>query len=536
MANSLDFRFYALVVKRRITYFLLPFLVILTGALIGIFSLPKVYNSSAKILVESKQISDTFVKATVTTLAAERLEILKQRVLTRENLLRLVDKLNLYPANTTLSKTEIVDNMRSRIKFDMLDIGMVPKKGGRSADRLTVAFAVGFDSNSPPSATKVVNELVTIVLDEDARNRSNAANTTTNFMAREAERVNSELEKINAVLAEFKLTNTEKLPERLTFNTTQLERVNRDIEEAQRSIVSLGDQRRLVELEGKLKQTTIAPLGKDTASASALEQHMATLQLELSQKSAVFAPTHPEIRAMRLKIDLIQRLITTAKSSAKTPTTVSEIKESTNPDLQVINEKLQSLSDAMETAKKNIAKLTETASTLKQNVAQTPSTGSLLDTIIRKQAALQTSADELAVKLSQANLAKQLENDQQAERLTVIEAPEIPTEPVSPKTLQLSLLAFGASMAAGASTAFGAEFLDGTVRRGRDLETGRKNLRLLMSIPYISTVEEQKTWRKKFLRNLLIFLALIAAVVAIVHLFIKPVDLIVYGFRAKMNL
>ena len=50
----------------------------------------------------------------------------------------------------------------------------------------------------PDVATKVANELMTLFLNEDARNRTNRAMETTRFLAREAQRLEAELAAIEA--------------------------------------------------------------------------------------------------------------------------------------------------------------------------------------------------------------------------------------------------------------------------------------------------------------------------------------------------
>src|SRR6202050_4981881 len=70
----------------------------IAASMVVLFSLPRVYTSDALILVESQKIPETFVAQTVQTGLEERLDQLKQQVLSRERLWSLVQELNLYPA------------------------------------------------------------------------------------------------------------------------------------------------------------------------------------------------------------------------------------------------------------------------------------------------------------------------------------------------------------------------------------------------------------------------------------------------------
>ena len=118
-----------------------------------------------------------------------------------------------------------------------------------------------------------------------------------------------------------------------------------------------------------------------------------------------------------------------------------------------------------------------------------------------------------------------MEEDQQAERFAVIEAPIIPQDPVRPKRGQLLLLVFGAAMGGGAATAFGAEFLDNTIRRSRDI-TQKLNTQLLVTIPYITTRAEARRRNGKTAAIIMGLILLFGLALAAVHQFYSPLDLL----------
>src|SRR6266480_5879050 len=70
----------------------------------GIFSmatsivafLPDVYRASAKLLVESQQVPEEFVRSTVTTAVERRVQMISQAILSRERLDSLINSFGLY--------------------------------------------------------------------------------------------------------------------------------------------------------------------------------------------------------------------------------------------------------------------------------------------------------------------------------------------------------------------------------------------------------------------------------------------------------
>ena len=75
-------------------------LIVSCAAILGVsiavaMSLPPTFESSGTILIESQQISPELVAANNSTFADERIEVIRQRVMTRENLAAIIDKYNL---------------------------------------------------------------------------------------------------------------------------------------------------------------------------------------------------------------------------------------------------------------------------------------------------------------------------------------------------------------------------------------------------------------------------------------------------------
>src|SRR6266851_1224715 len=76
---------YYAILKHRIFYLVIPFLLVLViGSFIVAIQRP-IYSSEGKILVESQDIPTDLVKSTVTAGANERIQVIQQRIMTRDN-------------------------------------------------------------------------------------------------------------------------------------------------------------------------------------------------------------------------------------------------------------------------------------------------------------------------------------------------------------------------------------------------------------------------------------------------------------------
>src|SRR5215475_2841405 len=255
---GLDPSHYYGIVKKRIFYILIPFVLVLAAGSAAALLWPPTYLSEGKILVESQQIPTDLVRPTVTATATERIRVIQQRVMTRENLLAIMDKYQIFAdRRDSWSRSELLDLMRENTRIEPLELDQARGPGVA----LTIAVTVGFTHQRADIATKVANDLITLFLNEDARNRTNRAMETTKFLAREAQRLESDLGSIDA---------------------------------------------KILELKRQLRSNPA--LKPDAAQPDLAMPQLATLKAELAQKSAVFSKAHPEVKRLNVQIQVLEKM------------------------------------------------------------------------------------------------------------------------------------------------------------------------------------------------------------------------------------
>lgn len=285
--------FYWNLIKRRAVFFLIPFILVLSAGLALAALWPASYESVGKILVESQQIPTELVRPTVTSAAQERIQVIEQRTMTRENLLAIIDKFQLFPEKRNfMSATELVELMRKNAKIEPLAQPLAFSQS-RRGDNPTVVFTVSFDSSDPQTAAKVANELVTRILNEDLRDRTSRASDTTKFLAREVQKLQADNAAIDAKIAQAKLAQM-----------------------------------------------------KSPASNAADQPatQLAQLKADLIQKSALYSDRHPVMQALKRQIEAMEKAaapVAQAGADAPVPLDFLETQqESIQKDLEVASAKL----------------------------------------------------------------------------------------------------------------------------------------------------------------------------------------------------
>src|SRR3954468_16734460 len=122
---------YLAILQRHALLIAGSFLGILVIAAAVALLVPPVYQSTGTILIESQQIPTEMVQATVTTYADERIEIIKQRVMTRENLLRIIGKYKLFQGDGTVTTpSEQIDEVRKNTQVELITANLKPGMRG----------------------------------------------------------------------------------------------------------------------------------------------------------------------------------------------------------------------------------------------------------------------------------------------------------------------------------------------------------------------------------------------------------------------
>jgi len=291
--------FYWELVQRRWLYFLIPFVLIASGGIVTSRLLPAVYMSEGKILVESQQIPTDLVRPTVTSAAQERIQVIEQRTMTRDNLIAIADKFDLFPEKRRfMSVSEVVELMKKSAKIAPVDTQLDFKQTSRNP---TIVFSVGFEYFNPQAAARVANELMTRILNEDLRDRNSRATDTTKFLAREVQKLKADSDALDTKIAQIKLAQ---------------------LKAAQEKIVSKPDQQ-----------------------ATSLGQ----LKVEFAQKSALYSEKHPILQSLKRQIAAMEREISASAKDAPPPVNEDATLAANLEALEGQQETLQKNLDAAQT-------------------------------------------------------------------------------------------------------------------------------------------------------------------------------------------
>lgn len=532
MSNStLEISDYMAVLHRRKYHLLIPTIVVLLIAIGVAFGLPPVYRSTATILIEQQDIPRDMVRTTVTTFATERIQVISQRVLTRENLWSIIEKFDLFRDKLDREdRSEIITRVRDGIGIRMISADVTDPTSGRSGIA-TIAFELSYDSHDPLAARNVADELSSLFLRENIRIRAQMAAETSGFLAEEANKLSIRLAELEAELATFKEKNVGQMPELMQMNMSLMERTERELEDTQRAIGE--QQERELFLE-----TQLAQLEPNTGESPA--GRIRALQVRYLTASALYAPDHPDVVGLRREIESLRARIGDTENSRQIEeqilksraelTAAHERYSENHPDILRLQRSILALEDELQKARANsfvsgeyeadnpayistrtqleaakirLKSLTDLRERLREKLALYEHRITQMPGVEQESFVLRREYDntvqkfhEIKQKQLEAQLGEKLETEQRGERFSLIEAPYIPSQPSEPNRLGILLLGFVLSLTSGIGFAAGAEYLDRSIRGSRGVAALAGAPPLVM-IPYIRTEEDVRLFQRR---------------------------------------
>lgn len=506
-----DFRFYLKLLIRRLPAMVLLFLVVAIAGAVIAFRLPTMYSTKATLLVESAQISDDLVRSTVQVDANEQLEVIRQRLLTRANLIDIANDVKIFPNAAEMSPDQIVNAMRRATT--------IRRSSGR--DQATL-MTISFEGGNPQKVAAVVNKYVSIVLETNSDFRAKSAEGTLAFFEQEVRTLSENLDLQSAKIVEFKAANADALPDNLDYRLSRQSLLQERVARAEREIEGLQAQRESIErvyaatgsLSGTAAQQGLTPE----------QQELRQLEAELRTGLSIYSETNPKIRNLRARIDALQIQI-----AATAPLGDVEEEDPTTP----LDASLAEIDARIATLRRDAEETKAELELLNDSIGRTPANGIALEAMERDLSNIQSLYSDAVGRLSQARMSSRVETSGSGERITILEAASVPTEPSSPNRPAIVSMGIAAGLGLAAALFLLLEFVNQSIRRPADILRGLE-ITPLATIPQIETLAHRRWRRINQVAMLLIVVIGVPAVLWAVDTYYMPLDLLFEKIRNRL--
>jgi uncharacterized protein involved in exopolysaccharide biosynthesis len=407
------------------------------------------YSAASILLVSSQEIPEEFIRSTVREDSLANMNAMVGRVLARGTLLEVLDDHHLYEEDADrLSQSELVDRMQERLEV----APSIDTTRGVSS----LLYGVTFEDESAEKAAEVANALASLFVEASIARRSEQARRATELLKRELARNERELREHLSQLTELRRSHRGELPSELEANLHKLD---------------LASQRRnALTAEIAERESRIAALGSRPAERpnSENEVMLEELRRQLARELAVNTPEHPNVAALRWRIEAQEKLV------------AEDAKARAGGDIAILlaeeRRSLALLRPQLAEAEAQIAELTA-------RIDRTPAVSEQVAALEEKEQVLREDYQETLRKVKEAELAESLESAQQGARISILEPAVPPVSPKRPRWLVV-LAGVAATFALALATSVLLEFVDPVVVGAQQLQSlaGRP---VLGSIPTV---------------------------------------------------
>ena len=305
---TMGLREYGELFRRRRWEIAFSVLAILFAASVYCVVTPELYKSSITILVIPQTLPQDYVRSTISAKVEEQMATIRQQVLSRTTLTKVMDELRLFERERkNLSAEEMFAMLRKRIEIEVVQ--------GRSRER-SEAFTISFLHENPQSAMRAVARLASLFIDENLETREQQAVGTSEFLDSQLKSTKVKLEGMEREVKDYKIRHMGELPQQMEANLRMLTGLQ-DRLRSNESSTRTAEERKVfleaqISLIGNMFVTTPTRSG-ETASATpqdsllSLEHELALKKAKLADLSIRYTDMIPEVARTKQDVADIER-------------------------------------------------------------------------------------------------------------------------------------------------------------------------------------------------------------------------------------
>nr|WP_246617210.1 Wzz/FepE/Etk N-terminal domain-containing protein [Sphingomonas yunnanensis] len=440
---------------------IIPFVVLSTIGVALALLLPPMYRSSATLLVESQELPSTLVSSPLTTIIDQRIAKIREQVLSRGDLIALIEQNNLYEKERRSKPlSEIVETMQKATAVQAVsgDIGQgqQAQNGGTS----TIAFTMSFDYADPAKAQAVMQSIVSRFLEIDATSMAAQATNTVDFLQDQSRKLQDQIGQIEGQITQLKARNGSAL--------------------ASGGIVmpsnSSGYSAQIAQLQSE-NRALLAQSRKSGGKDPLVQQ----AEQALIAARAVYNESHPDV--IRAKARVAQ-----AKEIANAQGDTS--------DASLVQSQIQANNAQIAQLESYRASDNARASASMANSSRAPVVLEQVSQLEARANGLRDQLKDITGNVLRAQNSARMAQEQKGERLTVVDPPAAPDRPVSPNRLLLIGGGVAGGLGLGLVLALALEFLMRPIRGVDQLKAlGLETLTVVPTFtPDIAPGQKRRRW------------------------------------------
>jgi polysaccharide chain length determinant protein (PEP-CTERM system associated) len=507
--KSYAFDDYVRMAWKRKWWFLVPTVVIGAATYIWSARLPDRYYSETVVLIVPQTVPSAYVRTTITAGIAQRLTAIRQQLLSRTRLERLIEEFNLYEREREVMLMEdVVGLMRRHVTIEVPVVR-------RSRPDDPVSFTVGFEAGQPRTAMLIADRLASLLVQENIQDREVQVDSTNQFLQTQMEEARRRLLEHDEKLETFRRVNAGRLPTQAQSNFQLLQSTQVQIQA--NADAALRDREQLAQLEKDIEAAVSTPVpaailaidGGKLAPPGTIAQQLEGARAALTALELRLRPDHPDVgRARRQVADLEVKAEQEAREAAEAAASgtfgsraPTREQLATLKRVSEMRAEVAQIQARLEQRKREEERLRRALGDYTTRLEAAPGLESELSELMRDYQTIQEQYTTLLRRSEESKMAVSLERRQVGEQFRVIDSARLPERPSSPNRVRINLMGLLGGLALGLAWAALLEYRDTTLKTDEDV-VASLSLPVLAVIPAMLTSGDRQ--RRKRRRTLAI--------------------------------
>ena len=519
---SVDFRQrkpseYLRILRRRKWLLILPIIAVTTAVGYVVYRLPDVFESETLIVVRASNLPTSVVTSAGEDSMTRQLTSINQVVTSRSSLEPLVEKYELYRVERGRGEAmeSVIETMRDNIRVAV----------NTSRNDITNGFNIAYRYRDPRIAQAITAELASKYIDVQTTDSINSNLSAQKFINDQVAQAQEAVAALDKQRVEFMSANVGKLPSEAQSLMNQLTGLREEQKGLMTEVGRLQDRRAAstTQLAMLQQQNVIAVEDaattltdpKTTLAWSQLVSRKAQLDGELTRMKQEYKEKHPDVIAKQEEVKQVQDQMDQMLAEHKEKIKEKEAKLKVRPSSQItaVQSEIKLIDGEVKRQQNLLAQNEQNIAGLVNRINNVPGVEVQLSVIERDYQTKKAALDQLLLQQQRITLNKEAATQRQGEGIEVIDAANLPSQPVAPKRLMLSSLGLGVGLALGLlliAVFEGPRLL--TIQNSEDARhyTG---LPVLLSVPELLTPQEARAVPRR--RRLLLAAGVVATLVSI---------------------
>jgi polysaccharide chain length determinant protein (PEP-CTERM system associated) len=460
--RALNVEDYLAILKRRWWIIVIPAILLPIFAVAATYFIKPEYLSQSLVLIDQQKVPSEFVKPVDTEDLNNRLARMKEEIFSRSTLQPIIEKYNLYASQHM--------DMDARLDLARKAINVLPIQSDIARANGLPGFKVSFTADDPRTAQQVCSDITSLFTAADLRARAAAAGGTTDFLKEQLDQAKATLDDQEAKLATFESQHIGMLPSDAGNNLQILNSLNSQLEAATQSVQQMEQSQSM--MNAMLAQQSAASSTSSAAVKSPMvqEKDLEDLEAQEAALSAHYTDNYPDLKEVRRKIADLQKQM--AKAAAAPPPTTAAAPPINRPDpisVQQLRAQLRGVDLAIQEKRKQQEQIQAQIRGYQGRISASPQVEEQYKQLTRDSQTAQAFYDKLLTEQNQSKMTSALENRQQGETFSVLDAANLPDSPTFPKQSVFAGGGLGAGIAFGVLIVALLEYRDTALRTERDV-------------------------------------------------------------------